>query len=56
MTLIYGYKPLSGNVVITNEVGSAQDVMAVVKPKASAKVVNLFTATAPKAVELELAA
>jgi len=40
-------------VLITNEVGSRADVLAVVK-NASAKVIQ-FT-TAPKAVELELAA
>ena len=44
---------IDGN-TITNEVGTIADLYP--SKKASAKVVNLFTAPAPKAVELELAA
>lgn len=53
ITLIYGGKARNGKGVITNEVGTRADVLAVVK-EASAKVIQ-FT-PAPKAVELELAA
>ena len=54
ITLIYVFKPLLGNVVITNEVGSKADLdFLVTKQKASAKVIQLTTA--PEA-ELELAA
>lgn len=54
ITLIYVFKPLLGNVVITNEVGSKADLdFLVTKQKASAKVIQLTPV--PKA-ELELAA
>ena len=53
ITLIHDCKALTGNGVITNEVGTKADVLAVVK-SASAKVIKLTPA--PKAVELELAA
>ena len=52
ITLIHGCKALTGKGVITNEVGTLADVLAVVKG-ASAKVIK-FT-SAPIA-ELELAA
>lgn len=48
------FSVLIDNVVITNEVGNIADVLAVVKSKASAKVIKLTPA--PKAEELELAA
>jgi len=51
--LIYVFKVINGNRVITNEVGNAEDVLAVVK-NASVKVIKLTPA--PKAVELALAA
>jgi len=48
ITLIYVIKVLTDKCVITNEVGTADDVLAVVKRTNSAKIVNLF-ASAPEA-------
>lgn len=49
------YQVLTDKCVITNEVGTAEDVLAVVKRANSAKVVNLFTSPVSK-TELAVAA